>query len=175
MELGEILVSEMEIARAVEEIAGKIRKDYDPSKLVLVGAMDGAVCFLADLMRSLAMPVAVTTVRMRRYEGTEGGELTVSWLPLRERIEGQDVLIVEGVVDTGATCALLVQKLRELGSASVNICALLDKPARREHDVEPAYYGFEVPDVFVVGYGLDYRGVYRNLRDVHVLNGGAAE
>ena len=133
--------------------------------------MDGAVCFLADLMRSLETPVAVTTVRMRRYEGMEGGELTVSWLPLRERIEGQNVLIVEGVVDTGATCALLVQKLRELGSASVNICALLDKPARREHDVEPTYCGFEVPDVFVVGYGLDYRGAYRNLRDVHVLNG----
>ena len=171
MELGDILISEREIAHAVEEIAAKVRKDYDPSKLVLVGAMDGAVCFLADLMRSLAIPVAVTTVRMRRYEGTEGGELTVSWLPLRERIEGRDVLIVEGVVDTGATCTLLVQKLRELGSASVNICALLNKPARREHDVEPTYCGFDVPDVFVVGYGLDYMGEYRNLRDVHVLEG----
>ncbi len=171
MELGDILISEREIAHAVEEIAAKVCKDYDPSKLVLVGAMDGAVCFLADLMRWLATPVAVTTVRMRRYEGTEGGELTVSWLPLRERIEGRDVLIVEGVVDTGATCALLVQKLRELGSASVNICALLNKPARREHDVEPTYCGFDVPDVFVVGYGLDYMGEYRNLRDVHVLEG----
>ena len=89
MELGEILISEREIAGAVEEIAAKVRKDYDPSKLVLVGAMDGAVCFLADLMRSLSIPVTVTTVRMRRYEGTEGGELTVSWLPLRERIEGR--------------------------------------------------------------------------------------
>ncbi len=173
MELGDILISEREIAQAVEEIAGKVRKDYDPSKLVLVGAMDGAVCFLADLMRWLATPVAVTTVRMRRYEGMEGGELTVSWLPLRERIEGQDVLIVEGVVDTGATCALLVEKLRELEAASVNICALLDKPVRRAYDVEPTYRGFEVPDVFVVGYGLDYMGAYRNLRDVHVLNGGA--
>ena len=173
MELGDILISEREIAHAVEEIAAKVRKDYDPSKLVLVGAMDGAVCFLADLMRSLAIPVAVTTVRMRRYEGTEGGELTVSWLPLRERIEGQDVLVVEGVVDTGATCALLVQKLQELGAASVNICALLNKPARRAHDVEATYCGFDVPDVFVVGYGLDYRGAYRNLRDVRVLNGGA--
>ena len=173
MELGDVLVSEIEIARAVEEIAAKVCKDYDLSKLVLVGAMDGAVCFLADLMRSFAMPVAVTTVRMRRYEGMEGGKITVSWLPLRERIEGQDVLVVEGVVDTGATCALLVQKLRELGSASVNICALLNKPARRAHDVEATYCGFVVPDVFVVGYGLDYRGAYRNLRDVHVLNRGA--
>ena len=175
MELGDILISEREIAGAVEEIAAKVSKDYDPSKLVLVGAMDGAVCFLADLMRSLVMPVTVTTVRMRRYEGTEGRELTVSWLPLRDRIEGQDVLIVEDVVDTGATCALLVQKLRELGPTSVNICALLNKPARREHDIEATYYGFDVPDVFVVGYGLDYRGAYRNLRNVHVLSRGAVE
>ena len=169
MELGDVLISEREIASAVEEIAAKVCEDYDLSKVVLVGAMDGAVCFLADLMRSFAAPVEVTTVRMRRYEGMDGGKITVSWLPLRERIEGRDVLVVEGVVDTGATCDLLTQKLRELGSASVNICALLNKPSRRAHDIEATYCGFEVPDVFVVGYGLDYRGAYRNLRDVHVL------
>ena len=169
MELGDVLVSERDIARAVEEIAARVRGDYDLSELVLVGAMDGAVCFLADLMRSFGAPVDVTTVRMRRYEGTDGGKPTVSWLPLRERIEGRDVLIVEGVVDTGATCALLTQKMSELGAVSVNVCALLDKPSRRAHDIEADYSGFDVPDVFVVGYGLDYNGAYRNLRDVHVL------
>lgn len=171
MELGNVLVSERDIARAVEEIAAKVCRDYDLSDLVLVGAMDGAVCFLADLMRAFGAPVDVTTVRMRRYAGTEGGKITVSWLPLRERIEARDVLIVEGVVDTGATCALLAQKLSGLGAMSVNVCALLDKPSRRAHDVETAYSGFEVPDVFVVGYGLDYNGAYRNLRDVYVLKG----
>ena len=169
MELGDVLVSEKDIARAVEEIASKIGEDYALSDLVLVGAMDGAVCFLADLMRAFGAPVDVTTVRMRRYEGTEGGKVTVSWLPLRERIEGRDVLIVEGVVDTGATCALLAERLSDLGAVSVNVCALLDKPSRRAHEVETAYFGFAVPDVFVVGYGLDYNGAYRNLRDVYVL------
>ncbi len=174
MELGDVLVSESEIAQAVEEVAGRIRKDYDLSNLVLVGVMDGAVCFLADLMRSLAGPAAVTTVRMSSYEGMESGEMSVDWLPPRELIEGRDVLIVEDIVDTGATCAALAQKLGELRAASVKICALLNKPSRRAHDIEPAYCGFDVPDVFVVGYGLDYRGAYRNLRDVHALDGGAS-
>jgi hypoxanthine phosphoribosyltransferase len=172
MVLGEVLISENEIAGAVNEFAARISEDYDPSELVLVGAMDGAVCFLADLMRAFGTPVDVTTARMRRYDGTEAGEVKVTWLPLRDRIQGRDVLIVEGIVDTGATCALLGQRLSDLGAASVDVCALLDKPSRRTHDVKAAYFGFDVPDVFVVGYGMDDDGAYRNLRDVHVLEGG---
>ena len=171
MKLGKVLISERNIARAVDETAAKVCKDYDLSELVLVGAMDGAVCFLADLMRAFEAPVDVTTVRMRRYQGTAGGKIEVNWLPRCDRIEGRDVLIVEGVVDTGATCALLTQKLSDLGAVSISICALLDKPSRRTHDVEAAYFGFQLPDVFVVGYGLDYNGAYRNLRDVYVLEG----
>ena len=169
MVLGDILISESEIAGAVERLAARIGKDYDLSGLVLVGAMDGAVCFLADLMRAFGTPVDVTTARMRRYDGSEAGEVKVTWLPLRDRIQGREVLIVEGVVDTGATCALLGQRLLDLGAASVDVCALLDKPSRRTHEVRAAYRGFDVPDVFVVGYGMDYNGAYRNLRDVHVL------
>ena len=101
--------------------------------------------------------------------------MTVSWLPLRDRIEGREVLIVEGIVDTGETCAVLSERLLELGAASVEVCALLDKPSRRTHDVKPTYIGFEVPDVFVVGYGMDYNGAYRSLRDVCVLEGGESE
>ena len=136
--------------------------------MVLVGAMDGAVCFLADLMRAFSGPVDVTTARMRRYEGSEGGEVRVTWLPLRDRIQGRDVLIVEGIVDTGETCALLGQRLLDLGAHSVRVCALLDKPSRRTNEVRTAYRGFDVPNVFVVGYGMDYEGAYRSLRDVHV-------
>ena len=106
MVLGDVLISESEIADAVERVAARIGEDYDLSELVLVGAMDGAVCFLADLMRAFGTPVDVTTARMRRYDGTEAGEIEVTWLPLRDRIQGRDVLIVEGIVDTGATCAL---------------------------------------------------------------------
>jgi hypoxanthine phosphoribosyltransferase len=174
MVLGDVLISESEIADAVERVAARIGEDYDLSELVLVGAMDGAVCFLADLMRAFGAPVDVTTARMRRYDGTEAGEIEVTWLPLRDRIQGRDVLIVEGIVDTGATCALLAQRLSDLGAESVQVCALLDKPSRRTHEVRAAYRGFDVPDVFVVGYGMDYDGAYRNLRNVHVLEGGGS-
>ncbi|MYD50783.1 MAG: hypoxanthine phosphoribosyltransferase [Dehalococcoidia bacterium] len=175
MQLGQVLISENQIADAVGKLAGRVSRDYDLSRIVLVGAMDGAVCFLSDLMRAFAQPVDVTTVRMRRYDGTHGGEVTVSWLPLRDRIEGREVLIVEGIVDTGETCAVLSERLSELGAASVDICALLDKPSRRTHDIKATYIGFEVPDVFVVGYGMDYNGAYRSLRDVCVLEGGESE
>ena len=170
MELGEVLISEGEIVGAVEGIAARIEEDYDLSGLVLVGAMDGAVCFLADLMRAFGGSVDVTTARMRRYDGTEAREIEVAWLPPRDRIEGREVLVVEDIIDTGATCALMVQRLADLGARSVGVCALLDKPSRRTHDVRVAYRGFEVPDVFVVGYGMDYDGAYRNLRDIHELD-----
>ena len=169
MELGDVLVSEREIAQAVEKIASRLTEDYDLSNLVLVGVMDGAVSFLADLMRAIEDPVHVTTVRMRSYDGAMSGELTVEWLPTRDRVEGRDVLIVEDILDTGATCKLLTGRLSDLGAVSVRVCALLDKPSRRIHDIEAAYRGFEVPNVFVVGYGLDYHGFYRNLRDIYEL------
>ena len=169
MELGPALFSESQIERAVEEIAAKIGEQYDLSELVLVGAMDGAVCFLADLMRAFGVPMRVTTVRVRSYEGAGAGDMEVMWLPRRDGIEGRDVLIVEDIVDTGATCALLSERLSTLGARSVRICALLDKPSRRTHDVEVDYVGFKVPDVFVVGYGLDYDGAFRNLPAVYAL------
>ena len=169
MELGPALFSESQIARAVEEIAAEIGERYDLSELVLVGAMVGAVCFLADLMRAFGEPVRVTTVRMSSYEGAGPGDIEVMWMPRREGIEGRDVLIVEDIVDTGATCSLLSERLAALGARSVRICALLDKPSRRTYDVEVDYFGFRVPDVFVVGYGLDYDGAFRNLPAVHAL------
>ena len=95
--------------------------------------------------------------------------MTVNYLPTSERIRDKHVLIVEDIVDTGATVSALVQKIEALGAASVNVCALLNKPSRRTHDVEVAYVGFDIPNVFVVGYGLDYNGHFRNLRDVREL------
>ena len=169
MELGPALFSERRIARAIEDIAAKVGEHHDLSELVLVGAMDGAVCFLADLMRAFGEPMRVTTVRMRSYEGTGAAGLEVLWMPCREWIDGRDVLIVEDIVDTGATCALLSERLAALGARSVRICALLDKPSRRKHDVKVDYFGFRVPDVFVVGYGLDYDGAFRNLPAVYAL------
>ena len=171
MNLGDVLISESERARAVAELAAEISEDYDLSELVLVGVMDGAVCFLADLMRAFPESVNVATARARSYEGADAGDVRVGWLPPRELIEGRHVLIVEDIVDTGATCARLTEDLSGLGAASVKVCALLDKPSRRTHEIEATYIRFDVPDVFVVGYGLDYDGAYRNLRDVHEMKG----
>lgn len=167
MTLGEILVSESEIARAIDQLVEAIVADYGDADLLLVGVMDGAVCFLADLIRAFPRSVEVVTARATSYEGTESrGELIINWLPTRERIQGRHVLLVEDIVDTGATVAVLVEKIQASGAATVNVCALLNKPSRRIHDVEVAYVGFDIPNVFVVGYGLDYNGEFRNLRDV---------
>ena len=167
MPLGEILVSEKDIARAVTRIVEDILDDYGDSDIMLVGVMDGAVCFLADLIRAFPRSVEVVTARATSYEGTESrGELVINWLPTPERTRGRHVLLVEDIVDTGATVATLAAEIEAMGAASVNVCALLNKPSRRTRDVDVAYIGFDIPNVFVVGYGLDYDGDFRNLRDV---------
>ncbi len=166
MELGDILISESDIARAVSEIAVEVQEHYGDADLLLVGVMDGAVCFLADLMRAFGRPVDMATARAASYSGAQPGETEIAYLPPRERIEGRHVLLVEDILDTGATAATLIACLRDMDAASVAVCALLNKPSRREYDVEADFAGFDVPDVFVVGYGLDYDGAYRSLRDV---------
>lgn len=169
MKVGDILISESDISHAVSEIAAEIREDYGGAEILLLGVMDGAICFLADLARAFPDSVDMATVRASSYNGTRPGEISVEWLPPRSRVEGRRVLIVEDIVDTGATVSALMKKMVEMGAASVEICALLDKPSRRIHDVDVAYIGFDIPDSFVVGYGLDYNGKYRNLRDVREL------
>ena len=170
MELGDALISEGEIERAVGRLAAEIIADYGDSDLVVVGMMDGAFCFLADLVRAIPSSVEVMTARASSYEGTESrGELVINWLPARERVEGRHVLLVEDIVDTGVTMAALVEEMAALGAASVRVCALLNKPSRRRREVEVAYVGFDIPDVFVVGYGLDYDGGFRNLREIREI------
>ena len=170
MPLGDILIPEADIARAIPRLVGRIVEDYGDTEPLLVGVMDGAMCFLADLMRAFPDSVDVATARVQSYSGTQSGEIAVEWLPSQEDVEGRHVLLVEDIVDTGATVAALSQHLADLGAPSVEVCALLDKPSRRIYDLEVAYSGFEIPDVFAVGYGLDYNGAYRNLRDVRKMN-----
>ena len=170
MTLGEILVSESDISRAIARLVEEIVADYGDADLLLVGVMDGAVCFLADLIRAFPRSVEVATARAASYEGVESsGELTINWLPTRDRIQGRHILLVEDIVDTGATISALVEKIESLDAASVNVCALLNKPSRRKREVRVAYIGFDIPNVFVVGYGLDYDGHFRNLRDIREL------
>ncbi len=172
MNPGKILISESEIAQAITRLVEEIVHNYGDSDLVLVGVMDGAICFLADMIRAFPHPVDMVTARVSSYEGAKSsGQVNIDWLPSREQIEGRHALIVEDIVDTGATIATLTKELIALGAASVNVCALLDKPARREHGVEVTYAGFDAPDAFLVGYGLDYNGKFRNLSDLRKLSG----
>ena len=115
------------------------------------------------------MSVDVATTRVSSYDGSESGDAVIEWLPPSDLLKGRDVLLVDDILDTGKTATLLIPRLMELGAESVGICALLDKPARRVYSVEVNYAGFDVPDIFVVGYGLDYNGAYRNLPDVREL------
>lgn len=167
MALGEIIVSEADIAQAVTRLVEDIVEDYGDADILFVGVMDGAICFMADLIRAFPRSVEVVTARATSYEGTESrGELVINWLPTGDRIRGRHVLLVEDIVDTGATVAVLAEKIEAMGAASVNVCALLNKPSRRNRDVDIAYVGFDIPNVFAVGYGLDYDGAFRNLSDV---------
>ena len=168
---GDIIIHRAEIARAAREIADDIAADYGAYLPLFVGVMDGALCFLADLVRAIHVPVDVATTRVNSYDGAESGEAVIEWLPPPELLRGRDVLLVEDILDTGKTVSLLIPRLLELGAESVSVCALLNKTARRVHDVEADYAGFDIPDVFVVGYGLDYNGAYRNLPDVRELVG----
>ena len=113
--------------------------------------------------------MGVATARVRSYSGAAPGTIRVEWLPPQDVVADRHVLIVEGIVDTGATVAQLAASLQALGAASVRVCALMDKPSGRTNHVRVAYAGFDVSDVFVVGYGLDYDGAYRNLRDMREL------
>jgi hypoxanthine phosphoribosyltransferase len=169
---GRVLVAEGELAARVAELGAAIARDYARAAPVLVGVLHGAVPFLADLMRRLPIDVTVDFVRASSYgAGTTSsgtvhlvGDLTVD-------IAGRDVLIVDDIVDTGLTLAALKRTFEARRPRSVRTCVLLDKGVRRQADVPIDYVGFTIPNVFVVGYGLDYDGLYRNLPHVAVLDG----
>ena len=175
MEKQETVFSEGDIAKAVEGIAASIGNDYDDlSQLVLVGVMDGAVLFLADLMRQLRAQasgerVKMVTARLESYQGTGPEGVKPIWLPSQNHIKGRDVLIVEDIVATGETCAFLKSRLLAFGAKSVKICAMLYHSGGQKCDVEVDYYGFAVTHVCWVGYGLDFKGVDRNLSFIRQL------
>ena len=165
------LLGRGQIRRRVRELAEQIERDYQGCQLVLLGTLKGSFVFLSDLMRRLRLPVEVDFVGVSSYGlGQESsGQVSVYHSP-RLELRGRHVLLVEDIVDTGLTAAYLTRLLRARRPASLVICTLLDKRARRIAPNLPlAYVGFEVPDRFVVGYGLDYRQLYRNLPYIGVL------
>jgi hypoxanthine phosphoribosyltransferase len=170
-DIGEILIPEDRIAAKVAELGERITADYDGRTLTLVSVLKGSLPFMADLMRSIDLPVRIDLMEVSSYGGTatESSGLVRILKDLSASIEHEHVLIVEDIIDTGLTLNYLVRYLRGKNPASLRICTLLDKPARRLVEIPVDYIGFTIPDQFVVGYGLDYGEIYRNLKFVGVL------
>jgi hypoxanthine phosphoribosyltransferase len=164
----EVLISASQIERRLNELGQQITRDYAGKQPLFVGVLKGVICFMADLMRHVSLPVSIDFMTISSYEGDGSGAVRIVQ-DLSENIQGRDVLVVEDIVDTGMTLHHLLKQLLAREPASLRVCALLDKRARRIADVPLDYVGFEIPDEFVVGYGLDYRQRFRNLPFVATL------
>ncbi|MEW5952677.1 MAG: hypoxanthine phosphoribosyltransferase [Bacillota bacterium] len=165
-----ILLGEAEIRKRVKELGAAISRDYAGKDLVVIGILKGAMIFMADLVRAMEIPARLDFMVVSSYGATSKSSGVVRILKdLEQSVEDRHLLIVEDIVDSGLTLNYLAANLRSRGPASLKICTLLDKPDRRQVNVELDYNGFIIPDEFVVGYGLDYNEKYRNLRDIMVL------
>ncbi len=162
----EVLISREEIKKRVKELAEEISNDFSEDPLML-GILNGAFVFMADLIREMKVPVEVEFVRVKSYCGTNTTGRVEVIMDVSDSVRGKDVVIVEDIVDTGITMKFLAERVRSKGAKTVKICALLDKPSRRIADIKPDYVGFTIPDYFVVGYGLDYNGRYRELPEIY--------
>jgi len=170
IDVSEVMISEEEIKKMVSRVASEINRDYQGEELIVVGVLTGAFVFTADLVRQLNMPVTVDFVQVSSYVGENSTGNLVIKKDMSTDIKGKHVLLVEDIVDTGRTLTLLREMLLERGPASVKICTAFDKPDRRVKPLEPEYDGIVIPDKFIVGYGLDYNGLYRELKDVCVVS-----
>jgi hypoxanthine phosphoribosyltransferase len=168
--VGDILVQRDELEHRIRELGAEISRDYADKELLLIGVLKGAVFFLADLMRHLEIDCELDFMAVSSYGASTDSSGVVRILKdLDAPIEGRDVLIVEDIVDSGLTLSYLFRMLRARNPASLEVCALLTKPARREIDLPIRYVGFEIPNRFAIGYGLDFGERYRNLPYVAVL------
>ncbi|HET6428362.1 MAG TPA: phosphoribosyltransferase family protein [Phycisphaerae bacterium] len=171
-DISEVVVSRDRIGRRVAELAAEVSGAFGGGEVTIVAVLDGALVFLADLMRHLTMPIRLLTVRARRYHGAATTPGALRFDPeLPVRLAGRRVLVVDDILDTGGTLAAVVEQVRSHGPACCRTCVLLrkDLPGPRAAEVPLDFVGFDVPDVFVVGYGLDFDGRYRNLPDVVAL------
>jgi hypoxanthine phosphoribosyltransferase len=169
-DVAEILISEEQIQHKVAELGARICTDFAGEQILIIAVLKGALLFLADLIRHIDLPVAIDFLAVSSYgAGTESSGVVRILKDLDETIEHQNVIIVEDIVDSGRTLDYLLRMLRQRNPATLHVCTLLDKRERREIDVPIDYVGFEVPDSFVVGYGLDFAEHYRQLPFIGVL------
>jgi hypoxanthine phosphoribosyltransferase len=169
-EVERILITEDQIARRIRAMSRDIQRDFAGREMVVVSLLNGTVMFLADLIRNLSLPLRLDFIGVSSYgAGTESGDLVFT-KELRLGVRGRDVLLVDDILDTGKTLTRVLSKLRVLEPRRIKICVLLDKKARRVEKIEADYVGFDIPDFFVVGYGLDFAERYRNLPFVGVLH-----
>jgi hypoxanthine phosphoribosyltransferase len=162
--IGSVLVSKEELQAKVAELGARISADYEGKEILLVGVLKGAVFFMADLARHIAVPVALDFMAVSSYGSSTDSSGVVRILKdLDTTIEGRHVIIVEDIIDSGLTLSYLMKNLRSRRPASLEVCALLTKPSRRRVDIGCRYVGFEIPNLFVVGYGLDLAERYRTL------------
>jgi len=169
--VGEILIDEETLGARIVELGAEISADYQGRDLLLIGVLKGAVFFMADLMRHLTVQCEVDFMAISSYgDSTDSSGIVRILKDLDINIEGRDVLVVEDIIDSGLTLSYLMRNLESREPASLEVCALMTKPARREIDVPVRYIGFEIPNRFVVGYGLDFGERYRNLPYVGVLD-----
>jgi hypoxanthine phosphoribosyltransferase len=171
--IGEILVQPTDLEQRVRQLGAEISRDYADKDLLLIGVLKGAIFFLADLMRSIEVPCEVDFMAVASYgSATDSSGVVRILKDLDAAIEGRDVLIVEDIVDSGLTLQYLLRSLNARNPRTLEICALLTKPERRKVELDPRYVGFEIPDKFAIGYGLDFAERYRNLPYVAALAPG---
>lgn len=169
-DIQEVLLSEEKLAAVIKELGSQISEDYKGKNLLMVSILKGSVVFMSDLMRAITIPCRIDFMSVSSYgSGVKTSGVVKIVKDLDIPLAGYDLLIVEDILDSGMTLSYILEVLEARGPKSVKLCTLLDKPDRRKVDIKPDYVGCEVPDEFVVGYGLDYDEKYRNLPYVGIL------
>ncbi len=169
MRISEVLISKEEIQEICKRLGKQISEDYRGKEIVLICVLRGAIVFLADLMREIDVPCEIDFMSVSSYNGTKSSGDVKIVKDLEDSIEGKHVLVVEDIIDSGLTLSHLLELLKSRKPASLRLCACFDKPDRRKAEVKVDYVGKQIPDKFIVGYGLDYNGQYRNLSGIYIL------
>ena len=167
-----VLIPEKDVAARIEEMGRQISEDYEGKQVHLICVLKGGVFFMCELAKKINVPVSLDFMSVSSYgDGTSSSGVVRIVKDLDESLEGKDVLVVEDIIDSGRTLSYLLEILEKRKPKSMRLCTLLDKPDRRVRDVKVDYVGFEIPDEFVVGYGLDYAQKYRNLPYIGIVDG----